>query len=193
MTTLGGPLQMSFDEPEGARESVVVEQKKLESDFLDLRRELASLKSAYVSLRQDHEILTRALVRNQPAKAVGVQENRGKPGERRGASRRRTRLDSCKVLNRDFIWIGECSIFDQSESGCRLKNLNFELPAKDFLMIRDTDGLLLYVNRRWTQGSEVGVQIVRCVARLDSAYPRDKIRLAFAKSKAAFAPIRALI
>ena len=144
-----------------------------------LRRELLALKSDVKKLRLENDTLRQGGTKKQApgeAAASGSDGDRRKsPAERRGGARRRTRLDSCKILTPKFEFVTESALLDQSETGCRLRLLDRNRIPSDLLLVRGGDGLLMHGHVRWREGLELGILITRTIARSDPAYPADKL------------------
>ena len=83
-----------------------------------------------------------------------------RPGERRDAPRRRTRLRSGKVINAKGVFVTECLVHDVSGTGMRLKlPPGTDLP-KLLQVYDDQSGLLRQAEVSWQSENEAGLRLL---------------------------------
>ncbi len=81
------------------------------------------------------------------------------PRDARSGGRRKSRLESAKILDRDGRFLGECLISDRSPSGMRL-HLTASLKLPDQLLLYDdAANMLRPALKIWRRGSSVGVRL----------------------------------
>ncbi|MGD1036132.1 MAG: PilZ domain-containing protein [Roseiarcus sp.] len=79
---------------------------------------------------------------------------------RRSEPRVRTRLRSGKLLDRDKIFLTDCSIFDRSTHGARLRLFaNVDLPER-FRLYDEASKQLFDAKVAWRRGQDVGVRLL---------------------------------
>ena len=83
-------------------------------------------------------------------------------GERRDATRRRTRLRSGKIVDARDGFVTECLVHDLSETGMRLRlPTGVALPAV-FQVYDDQSGRLQRAELSWRRADEAGIRFMSC-------------------------------
>jgi hypothetical protein len=81
--------------------------------------------------------------------------------EQRRAFRKRLRLRSGKLVDERHRFIAECIILDRSSHGARLRLLRESRLPQDMFLYDDHNATLSEIRASWSDGSLVGVAIVR--------------------------------
>jgi hypothetical protein len=81
-------------------------------------------------------------------------------GDKRSESRRRTRLRSGKVADRDGTFIAECVIHDLSAVGARLRVDDCSIVPEEMLLLEDATLDIVGARVAWRRSHEIGVQLV---------------------------------
>ena len=80
--------------------------------------------------------------------------------DKRTYPRRRTRLRSGKVTDRDGKFLAECQIYDRSPNGARLR-VTTTLPVPDRILVFDDElSSLLAATVAWRRANEIGVRFM---------------------------------
>ena len=80
--------------------------------------------------------------------------------DKRTYPRRRTRLRSGKVTDRDGKFLAECQIYDRSPNGARLR-VTTTLPVPDRILVFDDElSSLLAATVAWRRTNEIGVRFM---------------------------------
>ena len=155
-----------------------------------LTREVAVLRSQVLTLRQRNHELRRFVVSQLPTlvqKRAGQSDHPAQAtpaaNERRRLARRRTRLENGIILTKSYSVIGECSIYDKSEAGYRIKAREAKSVPSEFYLLRQSDGLLVQGHVRWQREDQLGCMILNSIAPLDFEYPGDQINTALAVAR----------
>lgn len=178
-------LDMTSDVEVAAAEARA-EAARLTQEVAALRLELEQLKGQADSLRKSLPAPTPPAATQLPSKAAKppqaaalaikqAAEQRGKPRELRRYPRYRTRLDSCRVLDRNFTLLTECLLRDISETGCRISLFDKKELPNELLMLRERDGVLINAVVKWREAGEYGLHFRNSLTRTDPAYPHKQI------------------
>lgn len=86
------------------------------------------------------------------------------PGERRGGTRRRTRLRSGKLIRKDGQFLCECLVNNLSASGCRLRLPSVTPDLQPSLYFYDDQSEQLFQARTiWKSERDLGLRLMPCL------------------------------
>lgn len=109
-----------------------------------------------------YRVLDPAPERDSPAKPVSPPSRpAAKSGDKRGEARRRTRLVSGKILDRDNKFLIDCQIHNRSAHGVRLILVAKIKVPRRFRLFSDIDGELAEAVVAWQRGQNIGATFAK--------------------------------
>ena len=178
-----GEADIGYSTHQSDTSDLLLEMEKLTREVEVLRSQVMTLRKRNHELRRFVVSQLPNMVPKRPGQADQASQATLSANERRRISRIRARLENGVLLSKSYNVIGECSIYDRSETGYRIKAREAKAVPSEFYLLRASDGTLVHGHVRWQREDQLGCMILNSIGPFDFEYPTDQIKTALAVAR----------